>query len=83
MTTTRRSGHSRPLPSTAGLTRSRASWTPAPGKPASERAGRPRPTCASTEMMWPRTPITATPNTLPYISATVARATDSDWPDRL
>ena len=48
LTTTRRSGHSNPALSTAGLIRSRASWTPAPGRPVSVSDGSPRPTCAST-----------------------------------
>ena len=34
--------------STAGLIRSRASWTRAPGRPVSVSDGSPRPTCAST-----------------------------------
>src|SRR5687767_4757803 len=68
-TTTRRSGHSSLAPSTAGRTRSRASWTPAPGSPVTMRAGRPRPTCASTVTRCPPTPSTATPRTRPYMSA--------------
>ena len=47
-TTTRRSSHSSPALSTAGLIRSRASWTPAPGSPVIVSDGSPRPTCAST-----------------------------------
>src|SRR5712691_2857921 len=75
-TTTRRMGHSSPEVSTAGLTRSLASCTPAPGRPVRARAGNPRPTCASTVMTWPVTPTTATPNTLPYIRASLWPPTD-------
>ena len=67
-TTTRRSGHSRPALSTAGRIRSRASCTPAPGRPVRVSDGSPRPTCASTAR-WPRTPTTVTPLTRPYTVA--------------
>ena len=68
-TTTRRSGHSSSAPSTAGRTRSRASWTAAPGSPVTISAGSPRPTCASTVTRCPPTPSTATPRTRPYMGA--------------
>src|SRR4029453_1776523 len=68
-TTTRRSGHSRPALSTAGRIRSRASCTPAPGRPVRVGGGSPRPTCASTATRWPRTPTTVTPLTRPYTVA--------------
>src|SRR5207249_8988371 len=77
LTTTLRSGQVNPELSTAGRTRSRASWIPAPGRPVSVRAGNPRPTCASTEIRWPRTPTTATANTRPYTGHTVRAGTDT------
>ena len=65
-TTTRRSGHSRPALSTAGRTRSRASFTEAPGRPVKTSDGNPRPTNASTVTRCPPTPSTVTATTRPY-----------------
>src|SRR5437763_16661776 len=77
LTTTRRSGHSSPELSTAGLTLSLASWTVAPGRPVRQSAGSPRPMCASTTTRCPWTPTTVPAFTLPYTAATVARGSDS------
>src|SRR5438552_1236814 len=77
LTTTRRSGHASPELSTAGRTRSLASWTAGPGRPARTTAGSPRPTCASTVTSRPCTPTTATPNTRPYTAGSVEPPTDT------
>ena len=71
LTTTRRSGHSSPALSTAGRTRSRASFTDAPGRPVKTSDGNPRPTYASTDTRCPPTPSTVTATTRPYTRGTL------------
>jgi len=52
----------------------RASSTPAPGRPVSVSDGSPRPRCASTATRWPRTPTTVTPVTFQaYITLSIRR----------
>ena len=79
LTTTRRSGHSRP----AALDRradpiARVAAPAAPGRPVSVSDGSPRPTYASTVTRCPPTPSTVTPKTRPYMARTLRPATPRD-----